>query len=44
MSVRVVHQSKENRDGHLSSGMESGMQISLNRVDEVLATLQQDDE
>jgi len=44
MSVRVVHQTKENRDGHVNSGMEGGMQVSLNRIDEILASLQGDAE
>ncbi|MFZ0013373.1 MAG: SRPBCC domain-containing protein, partial [Acidimicrobiia bacterium] len=44
MSVRVVHQSKENRDGHVNSGMEGGMQVSLNRIDEIVAKLQEEDE
>jgi uncharacterized protein (TIGR03086 family) len=33
----VVHASKENRDGHLSSGMEEGMQGTFNRLDDLLA-------
>ena len=38
MSVLVTHTSKENRDGHVDSGMEGGMQIVMNRLDDVLAS------
>jgi len=36
MSVNVLHSSRENRDGHLSSGMEPGMQHSLDRFEDLL--------
>ena len=39
MTVIVLHQSKEYRDGHVNSGMEGGMQLALNRFDDVLAEL-----
>jgi hypothetical protein len=39
MTVMVLHQSKENRDGHVNSGMEGGMQLAMNRIDAVLAEL-----
>ena len=39
MTVIVLHQSKENRDGHVNSGMEGGMQLAMNRIDAVLAEL-----
>jgi uncharacterized protein YndB with AHSA1/START domain len=39
MTVMVLHQSKEYRDGHVNSGMEGGMQLALNRFDDVLAAL-----
>jgi uncharacterized protein (TIGR03086 family) len=39
LEVRVLHTSKANRDGHVDSGMEHGLQQSLNAVDEVLATM-----
>ncbi|MBI4935578.1 MAG: TIGR03086 family protein [Actinobacteria bacterium] len=32
----VLHQSKANRDGHLQSGMETGMQITFDRLDHLL--------
>ena len=34
----VLHATKENRDGHLQSGMEAGMQDTFNRLDDLLAT------
>ena len=34
---RLVYQSKADRDGHLQSGMESGMQETFNRLEELLA-------
>jgi uncharacterized protein YndB with AHSA1/START domain len=37
MRVTVLHATKEARDGHLNAGMESGMQLALNRVDDLLA-------
>jgi uncharacterized protein YndB with AHSA1/START domain len=37
MSVLVTHTSKANRDGHVDSGMEGGMQIVMNRLDDLLA-------
>lgn len=36
MTVTVLHSSKENRDGHLNSGMESGMQVVLDRLEDLL--------
>ena len=33
----VHHTSKEHRDGHLESGMEGGMQETVNRLDDLLA-------
>lgn len=37
MRVTVRHATKEARDGHLDAGMEPGMQLALNRVDDILA-------
>lgn len=37
MTIVVAHQSKEARDATIASGMESGLQHSLDRVDKVLA-------
>lgn len=36
MTVRVQHSSKENRDGHLNSGMEAGMQVVLDRLEDLV--------
>ena len=33
----VLHSSRENRDGHLQSGMEVGMQDTFNRLEDLLA-------
>ena len=35
MTMRIIHQSKEGRDGHLSSGMESGLDPSFDRLEQV---------
>jgi len=40
MTTTVLHQSKENRDGHLHSGMEGGMNETFDRLDELLKELQ----
>lgn len=32
----VQHASRENRDGHVNSGMEQGMQVTFNRLDDLL--------
>jgi uncharacterized protein YndB with AHSA1/START domain len=39
MTVRVLHQSKEARDGHLQSGMEAGAAQSYDRLAALLKTL-----
>lgn len=39
MTVLVLHSSKENRDGHVNSGMESGLQLTLDCVEDILAEL-----
>lgn len=36
MQTVVLHASRENRDGHLDSGMEVGMQDTFNRLDDLL--------
>jgi uncharacterized protein YndB with AHSA1/START domain len=38
LTVIVLHASKENRDGHLESGMEAGMQIVLDRFEDLVRT------
>jgi len=37
LQTLVRHKSKENRDGHVDSGMEGGMQQSFDRLDDLLA-------
>lgn len=39
MSITVEHTSQEHRDGHIASGMEGGMQISMNRLEDVVVEL-----
>ena len=39
LTALVLHSSKENRDGHIDSGMEAGMQPTLDRVEDILAEL-----
>ena len=39
MTVVVLHSSKENRDGHVGSGMETGMQVALDRVEDIVKEL-----
>ncbi len=36
LSVTVQHSSPENRDGHLNSGMEAGMQVVLDRLEDLV--------
>lgn len=38
MRVTVLHSCKENRDGHINSGMETGMQITMNRLEDLVGT------
>ena len=39
LSLHVRHQSKENRDAHINSGMEGGMQESLAKLEQVARSL-----
>jgi uncharacterized protein YndB with AHSA1/START domain len=39
LTINVVHQRREHRDAHVASGMEGGMQISMNRLEDVVAEL-----
>lgn len=39
LSLLVQHQSKENRDAHINSGMESGMQESMSHLEQVARSL-----
>ena len=36
MTVNVLHSCQEHRDGHLNSGMEGGMQVSYNRLEDLV--------
>ena len=37
LSVLVLHSCKEHRDGHLDSGMEGGMQLTMNHLEDLIA-------
>ena len=39
MTATVVHTCQEHRDGHIASGMEGGMQISMNRLEDLVVEL-----
>ncbi|HZE48346.1 MAG TPA: SRPBCC family protein [Jatrophihabitantaceae bacterium] len=39
LMILVQHESKEHRDGHVESGMEAGMQESMNHLEEVARSL-----
>lgn len=39
MTVRVLHEQQAHRDMHINSGMEGGMQVSMNRMEAVIAEL-----
>ncbi|HTZ93214.1 MAG TPA: SRPBCC family protein [Streptosporangiaceae bacterium] len=39
LSVLVQHQTRENRDAHVNSGMEGGMQESMSHLEEVARSL-----
>lgn len=36
LAATVRHASKENRDGHVASGMEGGMQVALDRLEDII--------
>ncbi|MET0144843.1 MAG: SRPBCC family protein [Ilumatobacteraceae bacterium] len=36
LTVTVLHSCQEHRDGHIASGMEGGMQISMNRLEDLV--------
>jgi uncharacterized protein YndB with AHSA1/START domain len=36
LTVLVTHTSQENRDGHINSGMEAGMQLTLDRLSDLI--------
>ena len=39
MTVTVLHARQEHRDAHIASGMEGGMQVSMNRLEDVVVEL-----
>jgi uncharacterized protein YndB with AHSA1/START domain len=39
MTTVVLHSLKEHRDAHIESGMEGGMQVSMNRLEDLVASL-----
>lgn len=39
MTITVLHSCQEHRDAHIDSGMEGGMQISMNRLEDVVVDL-----
>jgi uncharacterized protein YndB with AHSA1/START domain len=40
LAILVQHSSKEHRDGHINSGMETGLQESLDLLEQVAVSLQ----
>lgn len=36
LAITVLHSSKENRDGHLESGIKGGLQIVLDRLEDLV--------
>lgn len=39
MAITVLHTKQEHRDAHIASGMEDGMQISMNRLEDLVVEL-----
>jgi hypothetical protein len=39
MTILVAHAKPEYRDAHIASGMEGGMQISMNRLEDLVIEL-----
>ena len=39
MTMTVTHTCQEHRDGHIASGMEGGMQVSMDRLEDVVTGL-----
>lgn len=40
MTMTVLHTHKEHRDAHIASGMEGGMQVSMNRLENIVLELE----
>jgi uncharacterized protein YndB with AHSA1/START domain len=41
MTATVLHTCKEHRDAHIDSGMEGGMQVSMNRLEDIVTAFNQ---
>jgi hypothetical protein len=41
MTINVLHEKKEHRDAHVVSEMESGMEVSMNQLEDVVAEMRQ---
>ncbi|MBW4434893.1 MAG: hypothetical protein KME28_25065 [Pelatocladus maniniholoensis HA4357-MV3] len=39
LHIHIQHQSTEQRDGHIQSGMEEGLSETLNRLEELLKSI-----
>jgi uncharacterized protein YndB with AHSA1/START domain len=39
LHIHIQHQSREQRDGHLQSGMEAGLRETLDRLEELLQSM-----
>ena len=39
LSITVLHSQPQHRDGHIASGMEGGMQVSMNRLEDLVVGL-----
>ena len=39
MRITVLHSSQEHRDAHIASGMEGGMQLSMDRLEDIVRDL-----
>jgi uncharacterized protein YndB with AHSA1/START domain len=44
LTAMVRHTSRANRDGHLDSGMEGGMQLTFDRLEDVLRSMRDSDD
>jgi len=42
LRITVLHATRENRDGHVNSGMEGGLQASLDRIESMMSSVVQD--
>lgn len=40
MTTTILHETQEHRDGHIQSGMEGGMQVSMNRMEDLIGQLE----